>query len=525
MVTKPNPNTRGAFQVKKKIRQKLEARKKKIANRLKNALDRPTDDEDLGPVLSAQTIHYELATRTQAIGAGGIGALHLLARRIGLPQRIDAELGILKQHRPYHDSDHVLNIAYNALCGGRVLDDIELRRNDEGFLNALGAQAIPDPTTAGDFCRRFDESDIEKLMSIINEVRLGVWQKQGAQFTAGTARIDADGSLVPTTGECKEGMALSYKGIWGFHPLLVSLANTGEPLFIVNRSGNRGSSEGAAERFDQAAKLCRRAGFKDILFRGDTDFSQTQHLDRWDASGVRFVFGYDSRKNMVNEAERIPDDDYEDLCRRANDVFAGKPREKKPRIKEEVVVANGYTNIKLLSEELADFDYQPMACDKTYRVVVLRKNLSIERHELALIDDVRYFFYITNDHAMTEEQVVGEANDRCNQENLIAQLKNGPRSLHAPLNEFNANWAYMIISSLAWNLKAWFALTIPISERWRAKHEVERLEVLRMEFRTFCNAFVMMPAQIVTTGRQLIYRLLSWTQWQQTLFRFLDAVC
>lgn len=507
-----------------KIRRNLEARKRKITNRLKSALDRPTDDENLGPVMSAQSIHYELATRTQAIGVGGIGAIHLLARRIELPQRIDAEMHILKQHRPYRDSDHILNIAYNALCGGRVLDDIELRRNDEGFLNALGAQAIPDPTTAGDFCRRFGDSDIEKLMSVINEVRLGVWQKQGAKFTGKTARIDADGSLVPTTGECKEGMALSYKGIWGFHPLLVSLANTGEPLFIVNRSGNRGSAEGAAERLDQAAQLCRRAGFKDILFRGDTDFSQTQHLDRWDASGVRFVFGYDARKNMVNEAERIPDDDYEELCRRAGKVFAAKPREKKPRIKEEVVVANGYTNIKLVSEDLADFDYRPMACEQTYRVVVLRKNLSVERGEVALFDDVRYFFYITNDHVMTDEQVVRESNDRCNQENLIAQLKEGPRSLHAPLNEFNANWAYMVISSLAWSLKAWFALTIPTCERWRAKHEAERLIVLRMEFRTFCNAFIQMPAQIVTTGRQLIYRLLSWNQWQQTLFRFLDAV-
>ena len=513
-----------SFQVKKKIRQNLEARKRKVLARLEAALDRPTDAEDLGPVMSARRIQYELATKTQAIAHGGIGAIHMLAREVGLPQRIDAELQLLKQHRPYHESDHVLNIAYNPLCGGRVLDDIELRRNDEGFLNALGAEAIPDPTTAGDFCRRFDKDAIEQLMAIVNRVRLDVWKRQRPGFTRETARIDADGTIVPTSGECKEGMALSYKGEWGFHPLIVSLANTGEPLFIENRSGNRGSSEGAAARFDQAAALCRQAGFDDILLRGDTDFSQTQHLDRWDADGIRFVFGYDARKNMVDEAERICDDDYEQLCRKADVIFARQPRAKQPRVKEAVVVANGYRNVKLRSEDVADFDYRPVACEKTYRVVVVRKNLTVERGEVALFDDVRYFFYITNDHQMADDQVVREANERCNQENLIAQLKNGARALHAPLNEFNANWAYMVISSLAWSLKAWFALTLPVCDRWREKHESERMDVLRMEFRTFCNAFVNIPAQILTTGRQLVYRLLSWNRWQTTLFRLLDAV-
>lgn len=506
------------------IRRKLGSRKQKILRRLEAALDRRTDEGQLGPVMSASNIHYELADRTNAIAHGGIGAIHKLARKVGLTRRIDEELQILKAHKPYHDSDHILNIAYNPLCGGRVLDDIELRRNDVVFLDALGAESIPDPTTAGDFCRRFCDDDIERLMAIINETRIDVWRRQGPEFTEQTARIDADGTIVKTTGECKEGISLSHKGIWGFHPLVVSLANTGEPLYLVNRTGSRPSHEGAAERLDQAAALCRRAGFKDILFRGDTDFSQTQHLDRWDAHGVRFVFGYDAMENMVKEADRISEDDYEELCRRASNAFIAKPRAKKPRTKEAVVVANEYRNIKLRSEDIAEFDYQPTACKRTYRIVVVRKNLSVERGEIALFDDIRYFFYITNDYAMPEEQVVREANDRCNQENLIAQLGGGLRSLHAPLNEFNANWAYMVITSLAWTLKAWFALWLPIDPRWRDKHEAERETLLRMEFRSFCNAVINMPAQIVKTGRRIVYRLLNWTCWQLTLFRFLDAV-
>ena len=124
------------------------------------------------------------------------------------------------------------------------MDDLELRRNDEVFLDALGVESIPDPTTAGDFCRRFAASDIEAMMEAINDSRLEVWKRQGPEFTAQKARIDADGSFVPTNGECKEEMALSYAGGWGYHPLLVSLANTAEPLFVVNRGGSRPGRRG-----------------------------------------------------------------------------------------------------------------------------------------------------------------------------------------------------------------------------------------------------------------------------------------
>ena len=119
------------------------------------------------------------------------------------------------------------------------------------------------------------------------------------------AVIEADGTLVPTKGECKEGADFNYKGEWGYHVLLVSLANTQEPLLLDNRSGNRPSSEGAAARFDQALALCRRAGFRRVTFRGDTDFSQTLHLDRWDEDWVRFVFGFDAHPTLVERAESL----------------------------------------------------------------------------------------------------------------------------------------------------------------------------------------------------------------------------
>ena len=172
------------------------------------------------------------------------------------------------------------------------LDDIEVRRNDGAFLDALGARTIPDPTTAGDFCRRFDAAQIQALMDIVNDVRVGVWQRQPRAFFEQTARLDADGSLVGTRGECKQGMSVAYTGVWGYPPLVVSLANRGEPLFLVNRSGNRPSQEGAPEFFARAITLCRRAGWADILLRGDTVDAQAAHFDSWHDDGVRFVFGY-----------------------------------------------------------------------------------------------------------------------------------------------------------------------------------------------------------------------------------------
>ncbi len=178
-------------------------------------------------MFTAGNIRYELSDKARGLAFGGIGAMHLLARRTGLIEAIDQRLHLLKKHKPYHESDHVLNIAYNLLAGGDCLQDLELLRNDEVYLDALGAQRIPDPTTAGDFCRRFEPYDVQLLMRAINAVRLKVWKQQPREFFR-QAIIEGDGTLVSTTGECKQGMDISFKGAWGYHPLIISLANTAE---------------------------------------------------------------------------------------------------------------------------------------------------------------------------------------------------------------------------------------------------------------------------------------------------------
>ena len=500
-------------------RQNLINRKRRIQHRLRDI----QWHEQPEPMYKASNVQYDLSDRTRGLDTGGIGAMHRLARHTGLIEEIDRRVEVLKAHLPYHESDHVLGIAYNILCGGTCLQDIELRRQNEVYLDSLGAQRIPDPTTAGDFCRRFSETSIKALVTAINERRIHVWRRQPTSFFR-EAMIDADGTLAETTGECKQGMDISHKGVWGYHPLVVSLANTAEPLYLVNRSGNRPSHEGAAGPLDDAAELCRRAGFRRITFRGDTDFTQTKHLDDWDAQRIRFVFGCDARANLIERADALQGKDWTRLVRREKYEVRTELRRRPENVKDIKVIEHEFTNLRLKSEDVAEFTYTPVACKKAYRMVVVRKNITVEKGARRLFDEIRYFFYITNDLKTPAAEIVFLANGRCNQENLLEQLKNGVQAMRMPVDTLLSNWAYMVMASLAWTLKAWFALLLPESGRWATEHGREKLAVLRMEFKTFLNAFMRVPAQIARTGRRVIFRLLSWNPWQHVFLRAVDQL-
>jgi Transposase DDE domain group 1 len=515
----------GGFRVKKSIARQLASRKRRIKERLARA-NRDKYERSAaqaGPVFEAPGVKYELAHKARGIAYGGVGLMVKLAQEVGLVEAIDRRLHLLKVHVPYHESDHVLNLALNALCDATCLQDLELRRNDEVFLDAVGTDSIPDPTTEGDFCRRFDADSLDDLRHAIDDARLNVWRRQADDFFA-EAVIDLDGTFVITTGECKEGMDVSYKGEWGYHPLLVSLANTGETLDIINRSGNRPSEEGAAAAADRAIRLCRRGGFRRTRLRGDTAFSQTQYLDGWDAAGVLFQFGYDAMPNLVEIAENLPESAWQKLSRPPPYQRAGPRRARPDKVKRKIIRRRDFLHKELQSEQVAEFDYRPLACKKSYRMIVVRKNITQEKGVQRLFDEVRYFFYITNDRSATPAQIVFGCNDRCDQENLIAQLAGGVRALAAPVDNLVSNGAYMLMTSLAWTLKAWSALLLPVEPRKRAEHQAERHAWLRMEFKTFINAVMQIPCQIVRQARRTIYRVLNWNPYLPAFFRLCQVL-
>ena len=505
---------------KRQLRSKLGSEERSLRRRLRAAVAPNVS----GPVLGRANVVYELAGRTRAVAHGGMGMVAKLVGALGLAEELDSSLDLLALHKPYYESDHVLNVAYNALCGARTLDDIERRRGDQVFLDGIGASALPDPTTAGDFCRRFDEASVMALQEAVNRARLGVWSAQPPTFFSQTAVIDADATMVPTGAEAKQGIDISYSGVWGYSALMVSFANTAEPLYLALHGANRPSHEGVVPLYDGAISLCRQAGFTDILLRGDTDFSLTTELDRWDDDGVRFVFGYNAWAGMVERAGAVEGELYHELVARAERAIKTAPRAKPVNVKDAIVRARRYKVLRQSAEDVVSFSYRPGKCKRDYRVVALRKDLSVERGDDVLFHEYRYFFYITNDRDMTDHHVVGHARQRCNQENLIAQLKGQVRALHAPVNTLVANWAYMAMAALAWSIKAWCALLLPISPRWAAQHHEQRRQLLRMDFRSFLAAFIEIPCQVIRGARQVRWRVLAWRPWLGAFFRLVDTL-
>jgi len=492
----------------------LEERKAAIETRL----DPEYQPESSSPVIGGAATTFEVSGRVQAAVCGGMAAIHAMVRSIGLVTAINARLIVFKRHWPYFESDHVLNLTYNLLAGGRCIEDLENLRNDPAYLDLLGAQRIPDPTTAGDFCRRLGEEEIEALQEAINESRIEVWKRQ-RKISKARATIDIDGTIAPTLGECKEGTDFSYKGDFGYAPLIVSLAETNETLYVFNRPGNRPSHDGCVPYINKSVELVRRGGFRSVRLRGDTDFSLTENFDQWTENEVEFVFGMDAHPSLVASSEALGEVCWTPLKRpQKRPLPKTKPRERPVNVKDEVIKARKYKRLRLVSEHVTEVDYTPTKAKGSYRLVILRKNISVEKGEDRLFDEIRYFFYITNIPAskLPMRDVVKEANARCNQENVIEQLKNGVGAMRMPTNTLDSNWAYMVIACLAWNLKAWFGLLHPDVKTGRA--------ILRMEFPTFVSKLMHVICQVLNQARGVVLRVLNTSRWARALMELHDHV-
>lgn len=461
------------------------------------------------PVIGSGRVHYEIGARIDAMSYGGIGVMRRLVSKLGLVREVNARLNALKRHLPYHDSDHVLNIAFNVLCGGTRLQDIGSLRDNAAYMDALGAETIPSPTAAGDFTRRLGEAGVTELMECVNAVRPRLWRGRGRDLLGPVAYVDVDGTVAPTLGDRKEGMDRSYTGVWGYHPLVVSLANTGEVLYLVNRPGNAVSHSGAAEWIDRAVALVSPHVGR-LCLRGDTDFSLTANFDRW-SEGADFIFGFKAHPALVERAEALEEEAWERLKRRPRWLpRTGTTRSRREDVRARIVRERGYVNKRLNFEDVAEYEYGPGKCRKTYRMVVVRKNISRMKGDLTLVDELRYFFYITTRRDIGAAEVVRLAIARCNQENVIAQLKSGVGALRLPVHDLVSNWAYMVMAALAWNLKSWFAMMMHL--------KADRRKYIAMEFRTFIREMILVPCQVIRRARRTTLRIIGWQPSVDRLF-------
>jgi hypothetical protein len=309
-------------------------------------------------------------------------------------------------------------------------------------------------------------------------------------------------------------MDYSYNGQWGYHPLVISLHNTREPLYVINRPGNAPSHLDSAKWIDKSLDLvCDQ--FKKVQLRGDTDFSLTAHFDKWDDRCI-FIFGVDAMPNLVNIANEIDEADWQDLPKKPKYLVKTRRRRRSVNVKKQVVKRLKFKKIQTEAEYFCHFTYRPVKCEKTYRMIVLRKTLKVVKGDMDLFDDVRYFFYITNDWKRSTAEMIQFYRNRSDHENDIEQLKNGVKALTPGSNSLLSNWALMAIASMAWDLKAWFGLLLP--------YRPLGLSIVRMEFKRFLNSFIRIPCLIIRTGRRIYYRIVGYNDNLQHVLRFSEAI-
>jgi hypothetical protein len=252
-----------------------------------------------------------------------------------------------------------------------------------------------------------------------------------------------------------------------------------------------------------------------VQLRGDTDFSLTAHLDKWDER-CTFIFGVDAMANLVKMAGEIDASDWQPLEKEPKYTVKTQPRIRPENVKQQIVKCRKFKKVRTEAEHLCHFIYQPSKCRKPYRMIVLRKTLKVIRGELELFDDVRYFFYITNDWKRSCAEMVRFYRNRCDHENDIEQLKNGVPALAAASDSLLSNWALMAIASLAWDLKAWYGLLLSYRPQGKS--------ILRMEFKRFLHSFILIPCLIIRTGRRIVYRFVGYNDHLKHIIKFSETM-
>jgi hypothetical protein len=468
-------------------------------------------------VFRNRRIRVEAAHRGDTTPYAGLAAPVLLAKKLGLDREIDGRLGLLKFPLPYAESDHVLTHAYNLLVGGACIEDIRNLQRSEAIGTLLEAKCIPAPSTAGDFLRRFDPADLEALQSGVDAARVKVWKKMPHRLRR-RATVDIDSHVKEVYGDCKQGADFSYTRKWSYHPLLVTLAETGECLRLINRTGSAPSAAGAAEALRDVFDLTCHA-FDAVYLRGDSKFCQRKIVSLCEHPdyAVRFALVKEASPNVRKIAETLAETSWTPYIPRPDkqrSPRSGKRRRKRPRLRRQTAARRGYRNLDTIREWVTEVPYSLTKCQGTFRLVIKRQLIEERNGQGTLFHRYVHRFILSNisKREMTAAEVVRFAYGRCDQENAIEQAKNGLNGFRMPTGSLLANGAFLMCAQIAWCLRSWLSLiALPA-------------ETVRWEWKRFRHAFVYIAAKVVRIAREAIVRISASHRWAAQFIRATDKL-
>jgi hypothetical protein len=402
----------------------------------------------------------------QLTSHAGTVLLHDFAQRLGVGEVLEEELHIKTRERGYGESEAIKGLVYNMILGGEHLSDLEVLRGDPGTQELLDAEAILAPTTAGEFLRKFDIGDVHDLQRV--HLRLQERVRPHQQST--TCTIDLDSSIYEQASTHKEGSTKAYNGEVGYHPLLAFWAEERELLFSHLRRGSAHTARNVLWFLRQMRKRLPQAVDKKL--RADSGFYSHEVVEWCEAEGVTFTITADQTEPLLAAITALPEQSWHPL--------------------PEYDLA-----------EVAELRYQPTGWAHPYRYIIKREIAETKTGELYW----KYHATVTNIEEQSARELVVWHLQHAAMENAIKEHKSGFGLEKLPTQKFHANWAYLLIGQLAFNLLAWFKrLVLPVSYH-------------RATIKTIRHHLLNLAGKIVHTARRC-FLMLSDRYRYQAIWRF-----
>lgn len=401
------------------------------------------------PNLIGQAANFNILFRDSRFSShSGILLLREFIESLGVCELLDSELKVKQRARGYSESESVMGLVYNMILGGSCLSDLAVLRGDPGSMKLLGYEKVIAATTAGEFLRKFDLGNISDLGRCL----LKLQEKVRGYQKGDSCTIDMDASVYEQSSKLKEGTREAYNGEVGYNPLFSFWAEESEILFSHLLSGNRRACAKGIWFLKQTLKRVPKNG--KLKLRADSEFYVWEFIEFCEKEGITYAISADKSVQMMERILQIKEEEW-----------------KKSK--------------KYKKVQVAEFRYKPT--NQKQRRFVVKRELAVDKKGRSFY---RYHCVVTNDEKTPSDDLIQWYMQRATAENLIKEHKTGFSLEKLPTRSFLANWAYLLIGQLAFNLVAWFKKMVLPKEYRNATVKTIRHRILNL------------AGKIVSTGRQ-----------------------